>query len=151
MRILTIHESSWFNVRSSEVWRRVLSLEEWPTWNPRIQAARWRGKRGWKEGHRFQLSYPRRARPFLSGGVISLVEPHREVRWLGRFLAFTVEFRLEVEPEGSGTRVSFKSGFQGLAARFASGDSILRWLTSFQRQFLASLREACEMVGERRL
>ncbi len=149
LRLLSIRESAWVNVPPSEVWRLVLTLEEWPSWNHYLTSAQWRGKPGWKEGHRFQLTHRHSRRPFLGGGRISNVQPEQELRWLGHFLTLSVEFSLKVAPEGAGTLVSFSSQFQGLAARLASGDSTIRRLTLFQREFLASLREVSERVEGR--
>ncbi|MEM7262092.1 MAG: hypothetical protein AAF488_08880, partial [Planctomycetota bacterium] len=50
----------------------------------------------------------------------------------------------------AGTEVDFSSQFSGFGARFVPTDSFVRWLTLFQREYLVSLRQACESVtGER--
>jgi len=59
-----------------------------------------------------------------------------------------VAFDLELSLKGCGTEVNFASQFSGLGSRFVTTDSLVRWLTQFQREFLVSLREACENVSE---
>ncbi|MEE8143406.1 MAG: SRPBCC family protein [Planctomycetota bacterium] len=148
MRILAIRESMWLNAPPGEVWRRLLSLEEWPSWNSAIANARWRGRRGWKEGHRFHLSYSRRLQ-LSGGGRVSGMEPDEELSWHSRFLTFPVVFRLQVRPDGEGTEATFLSQYQGLGARFASRDAMVCGFSMFHREFLTSLRETCEQVAGR--
>ena len=154
MRALTIRESTWLNASPGAVWRLVLSLEEWPRWNSRVSRVRWCGARGWKEGHRFALRYPEAGRilgPWLPRSVrVSRVEPHQELRGMGRFLGFRVEFSVEVVGEGAGSRAHFASHFRGLSARIVAGERVARRFSAFQREFLAALRRAGERVGGRR-
>lgn len=153
MRILNIRESSWQNATPAAVWRRILALEEWPDWHDGFLAARWLGRTGWHEGHRFRLvtAGPRRA--LLRGGTVSAVSERpaaggeSEVRWVGRYLTLRVEFSLAVRAEGVGSRVEFRSTFRGLAVRIAGQDTVARTLSQFQRRFLAALRESGERVG----
>ena len=149
MRLLAIRESVWLNASPSEVWQRLWDLEEWPTWNPTITGARWRGRSGWKEGHRFLLSYSRRLQLFSGAGRISRVEPEEELSWHSRFLAFPVVLRLQVKPEGHGTEATFLSQYQGLGARLASSDAMVCGFAMYHRDFLTSLRETCERVAGR--
>ena len=153
MRILNIRESSWQNATPPAVWRRILALEEWPDWHDGFLEARWLGRSGWREGHRFRLvtAGPRRA--LLRGGTVSSVSEHpgeqgeSEVRWVGRYLTLRVEFSLALSPEGVGSRVEFRSTFRGLAVRLAGQDAVARTLSQFQRRFLAAMRESGERVG----
>lgn len=147
MRILNIRESSWLNATPAAVWRRILALEEWPEWHAGFLEARWLGRTGWREGHRFRLvtAGPRRA--LLRGGTVRAVVDESEVRWLGRYLTLRVEFSLALSAEGVGSRVEFRSTFRGLAVRIAGQDAVARALSQFQRRFLAALRESEERVG----
>lgn len=147
MRILNIRESSWQNATPPAVWRRILALEEWPDWHDGFLEARWLGRSGWREGHRFRLvtAGPRRA--LLRGGTVTGVDDGREIRWAGRYLTLRVEFALALAAEGVGARVEFRSTFRGLAVRLAGQDAVARTLSEFQRQFLAAMRESGERVG----
>lgn len=147
MRLLAIRESVWLNAPPGSVWRLILSLEDWPRWNPAITRAVWRGARGWKEGNRFRLQHPARAMPWPGSGRISLVEPHRELRWKGWLFALRVESVLEVVPEGCGTRVNYSSHYRGLAARLAARSALSARISLVQRRFLECLRCAGERVG----
>ena len=147
LRILTIRESTWLNVTPGAAWRRILSLEEWPSWNQGIADARWLGRRGWREGNRFRLVPHGPRFSFLSGGMVSRVESDREVRWVGRLLTLRVEFAISLRTEGVGTRVDFGTTARGLAVRIVGQDTVVRSLSKFQRRFLAELRESGERVG----
>ncbi len=150
MRIFTVRETSWINAPPAAVWHRVTSLEKWPDWNRALVAATWKGKPGFAEGHRFRLTYPKRARPFLGGGKVERVETGAELCWSDSYLTLRVEFVLSFTPKGRGTEINFASQFSGFGARFVTTDSFVRWLTQFQREFLVNLREACENVSEDR-
>ena len=146
MRILTIRESTWLNVTPGAAWRRILTLEEWSDWNRGIAEARWTGRRGWREGHRFRLVLAGPRFPLITGGVVTRVESDREVRWLSRFLTMRVEYTMAVESEGVGTRVFFGATVQGLAVRIVRQDTVVRALSQFQRRYLAALRTSEERV-----
>ncbi len=157
LRILTIRESSWLNETPDSVWRRIVALEEWPDWNDGLVEAHWIGRPGWRVGHRLQLVLAGPWRPFYPpgfpwggfprSGTVSLVEPEREVRWVGRVLALRVEFAFSMATEGVGTRVEFRSTFRGFAVRIVGQDALVRALSQFQRRMLASMRATGEKLG----
>ncbi len=147
MRILSIRESTWLNVTPGVAWRQITSLEDWPSWHPGIDRARWLGRCGWTPGHRFRLSLLESRVPFLAVGSVCEVVDGHSVGWIGKFLTLRVEFKLAVTPEGCGSRIDYSATVRGAAVRWVGHDSVVRALSRFLRQTLAALRESGETLS----
>ena len=150
LKVLTISESTWVNATPGSVWRRILELQDWPSWNSTVETAQWRGARGWNHGNRLLLAYRDSGR-FLGGGLltgarVTDVVPFERLRWSERFLAFKVDFELQAHSRGVGTEVTFTAHFHGLSARVAGNVVMTRRFSRFQRDFIESLRGASERV-----
>ena len=55
LRILSVRETTWFNIEPKETWESISKLEEWPRWCQGLESARWIQGEAWKPGSRFEL------------------------------------------------------------------------------------------------
>jgi|APSaa5957512535_1039671.scaffolds.fasta_scaffold56612_3 hypothetical protein len=158
LRILSVRETTWFNIEPKETWESISKLEEWPRWCQGLESARWTQGEAWKPGSRFELIWQPWGGAPLSGGVImqdqvvsipgsqdSNAPPLRGISWDAGRGPFRSQVRLMIMADGGGSLVEFVSSWKGWASLIIGRRAVR--CADLQRDWLASLREILERVG----
>lgn len=107
------------------VWRFLVDVENWPTWNPDIKAVRIEGPLA--EGSRFRW----KAGPGWITSTIRKVEPPHVLGWTGTTFSIKAVHVYRLTPIDGGTRVHTDESWEGFLARRLAG--------SFRKQLQQSL------------
>ena len=115
------------------VWSALTSLDYYPDWNPFIRQASGRLEVG--ETLTLRM-FPAQGKPMTFRPTVLVVEPQRELRWIGRLVlpgVFDGEHRFTLSPiEGGATRVVQAERFSGALVPFARG-VVERTVSDFRR------------------
>lgn len=119
------------------VWRLLVDVERWPTWNPEIKAVRIDGTLA--EGSQFRW----KAGPGWITSTLRDVEPPHVLGWTGTTFTIKAVHVYRLTPIEGGTRVHTEESWEGFLAR--------RLARSFSKQLqqrlqsgLAHLKEVAE-------
>jgi hypothetical protein len=117
-----LHSEIEIDAPPERVWLVLTDFAAYPEWNPFIH--RISGKL--EEGARLEVRItPPGARAMTFKPTLQAVEPHRQLRWLGRLLLpglFDGEHSLRLEPlSGGGSRFIQSERFTGLLVPLVSG------------------------------
>ena len=119
------------------VWRLLVDVERWPTWNPEIKAVRIEGPLA--EGSRFRW----KAGPGWITSTIRHVEPPHVLGWTGTTFSIKAVHVYRLTPIDGGTRVRTEESWEGFLARRFAG-SLNKQLQQSLHSALAHLKEAAE-------
>jgi hypothetical protein len=136
----SIHTEIGIDSPAEAAWAVLADLERWAEWNP---FARARGRLALGERLEVQISPPGK-RPMTFRPTIVVLDPGRELRWLGRLGfagVFDGEHGFRVSPEGEG-RCRFEQfeSFSGMLAGpllWLAGDATRRGFEAMNRALKA--------------
>lgn len=109
------------------VWRLLVDVENWPTWNPDIKAVRTEGALA--EGNRFRW----KAGLGWISSTIRKVEPPHVLGWTGTTFSIKAAHVYRLTPIDGGTRVHTEESWEGFLARRPQG--LLQQATSAKTRF----------------